>query len=378
MEVRKIPLETVVWFQEGPGVRNTQYTTEGVKLLNVANLVDGELDLSTSSRFISTEEAYGKYRHFLVDEGDFIIASSGIKVEYFEKKMGFVKKQQLPLCMNTSTIRFKILNPAEYDIRYFMYFLKSNAFKNQLSRQITGSAQLNFGPSHLKKMSVPATPIGEQRNIAAILDKITSIIKLNKKIISLLDQLVKSQFIEMFGAKSAESCTNRIADYANVMGGYAFKSEEFCKDAIPVIRISNIANGLVYLDRDVCYTKQFWEDNPRYRVLDKDILVAMSGATTGKSGMYRGRDPALLNQRVACVRVKEGNYSAYIFAALQLEWMYDLIQEKSAGCAQPNISGKQIEDLPMPFATLGQQEEFARFVEQTDKSKIPYETEVAA
>lgn len=86
-----------------------------------------------------------------MDDGDFIIASSGIKVEYFDKKMGFVSGVQLPLCMNTSTIRFKVLDKNILDIRYFMYFLKTDQFKQQLSREITGSAQLNFGPSHLKK-----------------------------------------------------------------------------------------------------------------------------------------------------------------------------------------------------------------------------------
>ena len=101
---RLMPFPDVVWFQEGPGVRNTQYTTSGVKLLNVANFVDGKVDLATSNRYISSEEAYGKYKHFLVDAGDFIVASSGIQVEYFEKKMGFVNENHLPLCMNTSTI----------------------------------------------------------------------------------------------------------------------------------------------------------------------------------------------------------------------------------------------------------------------------------
>ena len=60
----------------------------------------------------------------------------------------------------------------------------------------------------------------------------------------------------------------------------------------------------------------------------------------------------------------------FLFVATQLEWMYDLIQETSAGCAQPNISGKQIENMPVPDATYEQQQQFAAFVEQTDKSKL--------
>ena len=151
MEKIWVKIQEVLFFQEGPGVRNTQYTTEGVKLLNVSNLVNGKVDLSTSDRYISKEEAYGKYKHFLCDAGDFIVASSGIKVEYIDKKMGFINETMLPLCMNTSTIRFKTLDPERLRIRYFMFYLKSQNFKNQLFRQITGSAQLNYGPSHLKK-----------------------------------------------------------------------------------------------------------------------------------------------------------------------------------------------------------------------------------
>ena len=96
--VTYVQIPDVLFFQEGPGVRNTQYTTAGVKLLNVANLIDGKIDLSTSDRYISEEEAFGKYKHFLCEPGDFIIASSGIRVEYVDKKMGFVDKSMLPLC----------------------------------------------------------------------------------------------------------------------------------------------------------------------------------------------------------------------------------------------------------------------------------------
>ena len=96
MDKKWVKIPYVLFFQEGPGVRNTQYTNDGVKLLNVANLVDGKVDLSTSDRYISEDEAYGKYKHFLCDAGDFIIASSGIKVEYIDKKMGFVDESMLP------------------------------------------------------------------------------------------------------------------------------------------------------------------------------------------------------------------------------------------------------------------------------------------
>ena len=195
----RVKITDYLFFQEGPGVRNTQYTTSGVKLLNVSNLVDGEIDLSNSDRYISNEEAYGKYKHFLVDEGDLIIASSGIKVDYLDKKIGFIKKEHLPLCMNTSTIRFKALDGKALNIKYFKYYLQSNDFKYQVSKNITGSAQLNYGPSHLKQMTFILYDLDEQNEIVERLDRINNLIQKHKEVINNLDTLIKARFVEMFG-----------------------------------------------------------------------------------------------------------------------------------------------------------------------------------
>ena len=165
--VEKLP--KVLFFQEGPGVRKHQFTTEGVKLLNGSNIQNAHLDLGNTTRHVSEEEAYGKYKHFLADSGDLVIASSGIAVDKFEDKIAFVKETDIPLCMNTSTIRFKVTDSTMLDINYFKYYMMTNLFKNQIRRQITGSAQLNFGPSHLKEIFVVLPSIEEQQKIAQVL-----------------------------------------------------------------------------------------------------------------------------------------------------------------------------------------------------------------
>lgn len=159
----------LVWFQEGPGVRTSQFTHSGVKLLNGTNIFKGKLLLDSTNRYISESEAYGAYSHFLVDEGDIVIASSGITVDKFEEKISFVKKEHLPLCMNTSTIRFKIRNDSMEPV-FLYYFFMSKKFKDQIGAQATGSAQLNFGPSHIEKveMLLPKDK-NEQTAIATVL-----------------------------------------------------------------------------------------------------------------------------------------------------------------------------------------------------------------
>ena len=208
------------------------------------------MDLSKSDRYISEEEAYGKYRHFLCDDGDFVIASSGIKVEYIDKKMGFVDASMLPLCMNTSTIRFKVLDENQLRIRYFMYYLKSKHFKEQLTKQITGSAQLNYGPSHLKKMIMPLIDITVQDEIISCMDKLQSIIETRQRELIELDRLMKARFVELFGDPRSNPFgfeKKRLKDTCKVITGNTPSRAiaEYYGDYIEWIKTDNIVSGIL-------------------------------------------------------------------------------------------------------------------------------------
>jgi type I restriction enzyme S subunit len=165
-EVKKLP--ELVWFQEGPGVRNSQFKSSGVKLLNGTNIEDGKLILEKTDRYISEKEAYGWYSHFLVNEGDILIACSGVTIDRFDEKVTIANYSHLPLCMNTSTMRFKIISK-DLSKSYFLHFLKSKSFKEQIGEKATGSAQLNFGPSHVKMVDLSFPTLTEQENISSIL-----------------------------------------------------------------------------------------------------------------------------------------------------------------------------------------------------------------
>lgn len=283
MRKRKM-ISDYLFFQEGPGVRNHQYTSNGVKLLNVANLVNGIVDLSTSERFISSDQAYGKYRHFLAEEGDLIIASSGIKVDYFDKKMGFIKKEHLPICMNTSTIRFQSIDKRKLDINYFMYYLKSQSFKDQLSKQITGSAQLNFGPSHLKKMEFPLVNIEEQFTISSILGNIQNQIRLKEEQLAEYDQLIKSRFVEMFGDPTSNPNGYEIKPISKLFDVGSSKrvfESEWTVEGVPFYRAREIVKLAKdgFVEKGLFVTEEMYEDyKNRFGVPKaKDMMVTGVG-----------------------------------------------------------------------------------------------------
>lgn len=87
-----------------------------------------------------------------------------------------------------------------------------------------------------------------------------------------------------------------LGEVAKLKNGYAFKSEEYQNQGIPIVRISDINDGIVQIDK----SKFIYQDAEfeKYTVETGDILIAMSGATTGKFGIYNATNKAYQNQRV--------------------------------------------------------------------------------
>ena len=377
-----VNIQDVLFFQEGPGVRNTQYTTEGVKLLNVANLVDGKVDLSTSDRYISEEEAYGKYKHFLCNEGDFVIASSGIKVEYIDKKMGFIDKSMLPLCMNTSTIRFRVLDENQLRIRYFMYYLKSQHFKGQLFRYITGSAQLNYGPSHLKKMVMPLIDLVKQDEIIACMDKIQSIIEMRQQELDELDNLVKARFVEMFGdARKNPNKYDTVSfiDIVEYMGDIGSNGAN--KVVVDHLDMKD-KEDYAMMDRFTNFTKNDFTDDVKYvskeaydffkksQIFGGELIICKIGSAGQNYVMPYLNRPVSLGLNQIMVRIKDNILMPYLYQYLHTDYGEFLISGCINGAVTKTITKTELKKIPVMLPPMELQREFVAFVEQVDKSKV--------
>ena len=373
MQVQWIKIDEVLFFQEGPGVRNTQYTSTGVKLLNVANLVDGKVDLSTSDRYISEEEAYGKYKHFLCDEGDFIVASSGIKVEYIDKKMGFIEKSMLPLCMNTSTIRFKVKNPDILRIRYFMYYLKSQHFKSQLARYITGSAQLNYGPSHLKKMVMPLASIDKQDEIVEKLDCLQNAINIREQQLAKLDELVKSRFVEMFGHQSHNEKSLpylTIDDVAEIYLGITH-TPTYVDSGVMFISAKNTSGDFLDLS-DVKYiSREEFEGAPKgSKPQVNDVLFSRVGSNLGHPVILEEDLELCTFVSLGFLRTKGKVTSNYLKHWMRDEFFATQVSAHVKGGGQPNLNTGWLKEFKIIVPSIEAQKEFDEFCKQVDKSKF--------
>jgi type I restriction enzyme S subunit len=159
----------VYFFQEGPGIRNWQFRSEGIKLLNVQNIVNNKLVLDNTDKYIDEDEYREKYLHFTIQENDLLFASSGGSWG----KSAFFTDPGYTVIVNTSTIR---IHPYvnESSRTYLKSFLDSNFFKNQMIEQLVGM-QPNFGSTHFLKILVPIPPANEQNRIAAKIAQLMSL-----------------------------------------------------------------------------------------------------------------------------------------------------------------------------------------------------------
>lgn len=153
----------------------------------------------------------------------------------------------------------------------------------------------------------------------------------------------------------------RLGDVTRIQNGYAFKSSEFKKSGVPIVRIGNLNGNTVDIDSEICYTEKFWYDNPEFRIHKNDILIAMSGATVGKIGLYNQDIPALLNQRVGKISANSDKLDyRYLFRYMKSYIFNNQVKRMAAGCAQPNISVSQISEIRIPLPPLEIQKHIAQ------------------
>ncbi len=137
----------------------------------------------------------------------------------------------------------------------------------------------------------------------------------------------------------------KLGEVASLRGGYAFKSGKFLKKGIPVIRISNILSDGIVGGEFAHYYEEEMEEN--FIVKDKSILIAMSGATTGKVGILHCEENQKFyqNQRVGYFEPNDQWSYKFIGTFVKSKLFEKQLDSVLVAGAQPNISSRDINDF---------------------------------
>ena len=328
---------------------------------------------SGNKKFLSSE--YLEYGHLsIVDQGQATVAGFTDEVEASCK----IKLPCIIFGDHTKKFQFqeesfalgadgvKALEVADgVDPKYAYYALSQFRFPEG-----TGySRHFKF----LKEATIPLpNDTIEQRRIAATLDKAGAICRKRQEALKLADDLVKSQFIEMFG----DPVTNpkgwpmaKIGDVAQVLtGGTPSRNNpEYYLGTIPWVKTGEIEQGLIYETEECISEMALKKTNCKLLPVDT-IMLAMygQGKTRGQSGVLKIQ--AATNQACAAILPNQVYNTTYLHLFLRLQ--YDKLRSLGRGAQQANLNLSMVRDFPVLNAPLSLQNEFAAFVEQADKSKF--------
>lgn len=158
----------------------------------------------------------------------------------------------------------------------------------------------------------------------------------------------------------------KIADVCSFQNGFAFKSTEFSKSGIPIIKIKEMKDGEIKFFRDSAFIDDDIDKYGAYKVENGDILFALTGdpvsknnplSWVGRVSKYRGNAVCLLHQRVCKALVDELKISKdYLYYYFRIFENYFALASKATGSAnQANISTKTIEAINLLLPPLLEQ-----------------------
>ena len=259
--------------------------------------------------------------------------------------------------------------------KFTYYYFCSQKFKAYLSAIGNGANINNIKYIDIAKDSIPLPPKSTQLAIVSELDKINELIRLKKEQLKDFDNLAQSLFYEMFGdpvenEKGWE--VKKLGELLKVIGGYAFKSDKYKDEGIPILRIGNINSGF-FRDTNLVFAESD-EKLERYKIFPGDIVISLTG-TVGKSDygnvciMDNAYNFYYLNQRNAKLEIFGNLDKYYLSAILKNEVIKSRLTSISRGVRQANIANKDIENLQIPLPPLSLQQLFAQRIEQIEREK---------
>ena len=346
-----------------PVLRTTNFTNEGI--VNYENVV---------TRIITKKDISEKY----LQSGDIIIEKSGGSDKQPVGRVIYFDGPENTYLFNNFTGLLRVRDKNEWFPRYVFYSLFANYKKGgtrPFENKTTGLHNLKTD-DYVSRYEITEIPLNKQVAICAQLDQILKVINLRRKEISNLDDLIKARFVEMFGDPETNSkgwAEISLSDKLNVLGGYAFKSDQFEETGgIPVLRIGNINSGY-FKPVNMVYWK---EDRSleRYAMYPGDLVMSLTG-TVGKDDygnvciLGNAYEMYYLNQRNAKLELKDGLDKYYLAELLKFSQVKKKLTGISRGVRQANISNKDILNLVAPIPPMELQQQFANFVEQIAKSK---------
>ena len=369
--------ECVKYMVKGPfgsDMKKSLYVPKGEDTYKV--YVQGnaiQKDENLGDYYIQSEYFHQKLKRFEVHPGDYIITCDGTLGKYIKLSENIERG-----VISSSLLLLKLDEEVIYD-KYFE-LLWDNSMLSYLASQARNACLVHLPSAKtIGEIIINLPELSVQREMADKAFLIVNIIQQRNKELSMLDDLIKARFVEMFGDMYLNSkgwSEAKLESMADVVSGITkgrkTKSEDLTE--VPYMAVSNVKDG--YIDWTTVKTIEATQQEiEQYRLLADDVLMTEGGDPdkVGRGAIIKEPLENCIHQNhIFRVRLDESVMLPEFFAEYlqhQRSKRYFLgCAKQTTGIASINMT--QLRALPVLMPSLSQQEEFVLFKAQVDKSKV--------
>ena len=346
------------------------YSSNDICFVKPSDISDGEITMLTDSEFYISE--YARTKAQILPCKSILVTCIGI--------IGKVAINNVECAFNQQ-INAIVPDTSKCLTEYLAYAIQN---KQKEMQDIANAPVLPIlNKTQFSDIEIQLPSVESQAEVVKKMRAVDVMVSLRKQQLSKLDELVKSRFIEMFGdpidnpkglpVKTLKKLSTLITNGNTPKGG----SENYVDKGILFLRSQNVWRNRIELD-DVAYI-----DDATHRSLKKsslkhkDILITKTGrintenSSLGRAALYLGDDDsANINGHVYLVRLDGSVVPEYVVTILTSEAYRKYIRKVCVGgIDKRQINLDQVEDFPIILPPIDLQQQFATFVERTDKSK---------
>ena len=270
-----------------------------------------------------------------------------------------------------------------FDPHYIAFMLRSAPIRKKFIFLAQGISRYNISKNKVMEMTVPMPKLNEQKIIGVFFTHLDNLITLHQRKLDKMKELKKaflnlifSQKLRFYGFTESWEL-RKLGEVAPLRGGYAFQSNQYANEGIPIVRISNILSDGSVGGEFVFHNEL--KDDEIFMLENGDIVLAMSGATTGKVSILSSEKSCKYyqNQRVGLFsKTATCNYS-FVATIVRSEKFLEQLQDVLVAGAQPNVSAKDIDafDFSVP-KNVEEQSQIGNFFRTLDRLITLYQKKI--
>lgn len=362
---RKYKLGDIATYINGKAFKPSEWREKGTPIVRIQNLTDENKPYN----YYDKDDIPEKY---VINNGDILISWSA-SLGVFEWSNGYAFLNQ--------HIFKVVFDKMDINKKYFVYIVRAKL--SEMERHTHGSTMKHITKGNFDNISINLPPLEEQERIASILEKAENAIEKREESIKLLDEYLKSVFVDMFGdpvtnpkgwKKSfCNEITLKIGSGSTPKGGNSSYKEE----GISLIRSMNVHNNK-FIKKDLAFIDDEQAKKLKNVTIEaNDILLNITGASVARCCIVPNEYiPARVNQHVAIIRCKNEEILP-TFLSYQLtnksyqRLLWDIAT--SGGATREAITKQQIENLELIIPEIELQNKFDNLANKVDKLKTEME-----